>query len=326
MKKNKLIIAILALIIVASCSQGLEIEDTAPFLDNNKAILIESPTWKEKLERIKKSPPVALKNGKIALLKYELIDCIDCKSKVESVKSTLKSDPNMIPYYQNDFRSISAISKTKARSLSSKEQEYDFSRSDRYIDTCITEGMDLIKLTWENNGEIINTYCVVSGENDIVYDNFITNALIINESTATIYVEDETTPQTKASSLGPNFSGFVNWSHYIHADWLFGGERGYAGVEHRGNYYYGGFTYHTYSASHYMSIGNSKAEVKNESSGGNRNGGRISYAAGISTPYLDINIQYSNSGFTIGFEGFIGSKAGISGSHFFPYSSNSYYE
>ena len=326
MKTNKLIFAILALIVVVSCSQGLEIEETALGLDNNEASLIESSTWKEKLERIKKMPPVALKNGKIALLEYELIDCIDCKSKVESVKSILKSDPNMIPYYQNGFGSISAISKTKARLLSSKVQEYDFSRSDRYIDTCITKGMDLIKLTWENNGEITNTYCVVSGENDIVYDNFITNALIINESTTITYVEDGTTPQTRASSLGPNFSGFVNWSHYVHAEWLFGGERGYAGVDHRGNYYYGGFTYHSYSASHYMSIGNSKAEVKNESPGGNRNGGRISYAAGVSTPYLDINIEYSNSGFTIGFEGLLGSKAGISGSHFFPYYSKDYYE
>ena len=67
-------------------------------------------------------------------------------------------------------------------------------------------------------------------------------------------------------------------------------------------------------------------EVKNESPGGNRNGGRISYAAGVSTPYLDINIEYSNSGFTIGFEGLLGSKAGISGSHFFPYYSKDYYE
>ena len=39
MKTNKLIFAILALIVVVSCSQGLEIEETALGLDNNEAIL-----------------------------------------------------------------------------------------------------------------------------------------------------------------------------------------------------------------------------------------------------------------------------------------------
>jgi hypothetical protein len=53
----------------------------------------------------------------------------------------------------------------------------------------------------------------------------------------------------------------ATWTLTNRADWLWGSERGEAVITHTGYYSRGSFNYHNYSASHYMTLGNSDAQV-----------------------------------------------------------------
>jgi hypothetical protein len=312
---------IFAGIFMQSCSRDDILEDIAT--DTNiisQTRGSEDLNWEDQLESIMNTPPDILVNSKIELLGYEIIsDNIDNSIDENNYKNAIKSDENMIPFYSDDFKSVKGITKKEITLRSSQHQKFTPEEGDNFLDEIELQGAKILRLKWNNNGIETNTICAVSDKEGIVYDNFITNFLVIKEP---IIVNSQdgkidstianTTPRLKSGSENTNFTGTVLWSISDTALWLWGSERGEVVITHTGYYSSGSFSYHNFNATHYMSIGNSGAIVSQISSN------TIAYGYGMSTPYISITITFSGQNYSVQFSTMIGSTIGGSGQHTHP--------
>ena len=279
--------------------------------------LICDNIWITQLERIKNQPPNLLNKSGISLVNYELLDLLDSETKIMNYKNEIKQNENMIPCYIS-IDEIKAITKEEARCSNSSNQLYTFSKLENYVDSVVKLNTKIVRLEWNNNGDIENTLCVVSDKDGILYDNFITNTIVIN-------APEISESEILNSNLGTNIirlktnseSGVVNkyyeWTLKGTASWLWGTERGSAEIVHIG--YYDAqerFIYHDFNASHYFILGNSDAEVSEVDLN------TIAYGYGFSTPGITISLTFTGQIYTLSFSSTLGSTAGDTGWHTHP--------
>lgn len=287
---------------------------------DNSAIKTDAKNqlWMDQLLNIKKSPPEILIRSGINLIDYEVLDCIDSSTKEIHYKKTLLEDENMMPVYSDNFESIKAITRSEVEVLNSqKNQKYTFDNREKFIENLELIDANIIKLKWNNNGIETSTLCLVSDRKGIIYENFISNVLIIKKPTITTYINgikqfnlknDISFNADTSNQEGPVRS--LEWELRAQNDWIWGANRGEAVIRHTAYYDYRGiFEYHNFSASHHFQLGNSDAQVREITPT------TIAYGYAFSTPTINISLRFEMDNYSLSFGMGIGSKSGSTGQH-----------
>ncbi len=303
-------------ILLQSCSEEIDyFSDDTNDCRNIETINTEPIDWKSQLEKIINIPPDVLKNSNIELLCYEVVDDINNPIKENTYKNVLKKDENMFPFFSSDLKTIKAISKKEAIRLKSQHQKFTFEERDKFVDNLNLKEAKTLNLKWNNNGVETNTICIVSEKEGIIYDNFITNTIVIKDPVIDVQIctnkVGKMTPRLKSSSEFI-ISTTQTWTLKAEATWIWGSDRGHAIITHEGCYSGKKFSYQNYSASHYFALGNSDAQV--EKTGKNT----IAYGYGFATPLVTINLTFNHPSFNLSFSTIWGSTAGETGSHSHP--------
>lgn len=264
--------------------------------------------WKSQLNAIKEKPNELLLASGISLVDYQFVDVIDNIQKLDMYRALIKEEEGMLPYYNQSLDTIKILTRKEAIKTRTSYQEFTLDKLNKYVDESVLENMKIFRLTWDYNGTIINTFCVISDEQGIVYDCFITNTLVfkIESNLLNEYTE---IPDTRA--LVP-LTGTKTWTEGTTADWIWGSERGYARVSHIGYYRAGTIYDHDYRAEYYFQFGNAIAKATKT---GNFT---IAYVYAMATTGVTINTGLGSNGYYLSFSSYIpGTTSGSSGSHSF---------
>lgn len=297
---------ILLLIIFTSCEKGMLCENQDEIITKE----VGNIDWKSQLNALKENPKDLLVVSGISLIDYQLVDTIDNNQKLFKYKDVLKEEQDMLPFYNQSMDTIKVLTKKEALNTRSVNQKFTFDRLNEYIDENVQDGMNIIRLTWNNNGTIVNTLCAVSDKKGIVYDCLISNALIFKVEES-ILDEEESASKPNTRVLVP-FTGSRVWTMRVTAEWLWGAERGFAEVAHTGYYRTGSIYGHDCTSHYSFQFGTAKAQATKI---GNYT---IAYVCAMAAPGITINTGLGSNGYYLDFSGYIpGFTSGDSGSHSF---------
>lgn len=312
---NLLSSLVFACVLLASCYHeddfSVQIEAASDGGEQNEL------TLKQKLINIQNSGKDVItrslyaSKSQLQLKEYKNMGTITSDRELDQLKSELLSDKGYFPYY--DIAKENIVLLTWPEIEGDKQNiEIRYSKSDlrEFLNKRIKVGMNKMELTWECNSKIYKTNCITSDE-EIVYDNIITNILCISEDSQ---FAKGVSPMIKTRS--PENVGNGEYAHEMEwtAYWLWGSERGYAKVVHSISGSTGNLKGSSCYADSYMSIGNSdaKAQIKERKRGSN--GYSVcNYAYFLATPLVSGSISGGGSvDFSVSISG-VGSEASGSG-------------
>jgi len=260
---------------------------------------IDDGDWRKQLKKIIDSPPSILAESNIKLLEYKVIGRVNNTEDEIRFRDAIASNANMFPIYSKGYKTIRAVSKKEAIDQHSEHQKFTEEQGNDFLGRLNLHGTEILNLKWNNNGVESNTICAVSDKEGILYDNLITNTFIIG---------DPIISSTSSLNQGPVTH---QWEERSEAFWLWGSQRGECKIKHSATYNDNHFLSHSFSASHYISLGNSDAQVSEVSNG------VIAYGYGMSTPFITITLTYTAGNYTLTFSTMLGSTMGGTGQHSF---------
>lgn len=270
--------------------------------------------WRDQLRIIMNARPEIMSKSNITLKKYEEIGVISDDLDKQNVETSLSNESNMYPLYSDDFKTVKGVSKSCIKG--EKLSNYTFDKRDDFIKNYVQKGMKTLRLVWDNNGMEETTTCVVCEKKGVIYDNFISNCMVIKEIKSDLVkinkINESPIIKTRSEPGNSGYTGGLMHSEGITATWLWGSDRGEAGITHTGYYSQGNFTYHNYNAYHSMTIGNSDAQIQELDSK------RVAYGYALSTPAISITLSFTGSSYSLSFSTMLGSTGGSTGAHAFP--------
>lgn len=270
----------------------------------NQLKLIDNKiSWRNALNRIIDLKDSLFIDSNISLISYEVIDYVTDEN-LFFIQEFVKNNSDMIPLYDSLYNVIGVTSTDSINTLHNKSVSYNYKRRDKYIDDNVRDSMLLLKLKWYVNGDVKNSYCVVSENYGIVYDNFITNTMLVN-----VDIAELTDKRIKSRGEDQSFSGSKTWELTATAEWLWGTERGKAVITHTCIYSNNIIIGQDSDAYAYISIGNAVAECTEIADN------KISYGYGLATPLIDISLSFANGIYTVNLSSSLGSNITGSGSH-----------
>jgi hypothetical protein len=241
-------------------------------------------------------------NSGIELLDYEIISgSIDNAVDENFYKEEIKADDNMIPFYSDDLKSLTAITRSEAILKSSPHQTFNFEEGDKFVDKMNLKGAKILKVKWNNNGTETHTVCAVSDREGILYDNFLSHCFEIKTEESVVVSKNETTdipaktPRLKAGSETVSSDGTVTWILTVEAWKASAGIVASIKITHIAYYTYGVFFYHYYSATHNCKIEEGATAVAKVKSINNKT---IAYGYGLSAiSSISISVTETGSGY-----------------------------
>lgn len=309
--KSAPLMTIILMLTICSCSNDSSFFDfsvsgdfySSPIYDHT--IVVDDTPWNVLLDRLERKGTDMIPNVNISFSGYNIV-CEITEDNLLSIKSTIKNNISLLPYYDDNNR-ICGVMTNFDNIINRAENSnigYNFNRRNNYIDNEVKLGMTLLKLQWNNNDTIVYSYCVVSDKSGIIYDDFIINTVLFESS-----IIDKTNKRQKTRGEDPNYTGTKTWSRTEIADWLWGGERGKAVISHDCHFSNGHIIGQDSDAFAYMTIGNAEAERTEVAYN------KISYGFGLSTPFIDISLTFNDGYYTVTFSSNSGSQIGDTGEH-----------
>lgn len=142
--------------------------------------------WKSQLDAVKEKSIQLLGTSGISLVDYQFVDDINNDEKLTKYKDVLKEEQDLFLYYDASLNQLKVLTKREMQGVGPAQAQLSFDKMNEYIDENIHEGMKVIRLTWDNNGTSINTLCIVSDLEGLVYDCFLSNILLFNVEGKTV--------------------------------------------------------------------------------------------------------------------------------------------
>lgn len=142
--------------------------------------------WESQLDAVKEKPTQVFGVSGISLVDYQFVDDINNNEKLTKYKNVLKEEQDLFLYYDASVNKLKVLTKKEMQSLEPAQAQLSFDKMNEYIDKSVHEGMKIIRLTWDNNGTHINTLCIVSDIEGLVYDCFLSNLLLFNIESKTV--------------------------------------------------------------------------------------------------------------------------------------------
>ncbi|MCR5714484.1 MAG: hypothetical protein K6F98_06105 [Bacteroidales bacterium] len=305
--------AIVLMMIICSCSDSSNSFEFFSSKDDYRTsltrsqdtIIIDDTSWEGVLDILKEKGNDLIPGINISLSGYEVV-CKISEKNLQDVKNTVKENITLIPCYDdaNNIYDIQTNLNEVANSINISNVRYDFDRRNNYIEKETRPGMSLLKLHWRCNGNLVDSYCIVSDAFGIVYEDFIVNTMLFDSRTV-----ERISKRLKSRDENPFFSGTKTWERSVTAYWLWGNERGRAEVAHNGYFSNGVVIGQDSQALAYISIGNAEAERTEIAYN------KIAYGLGLSTPLIDITLSFNVDSYTLSFSASVGSKIGETGTH-----------
>lgn len=179
-KANCIVIILLSIVLLSSCQNDLNDNFSATSTLNDKRTFksksISKRTWSEQFEFVKECPNKALITNKIKLIDYSKIGKID-KNNLSEIKTMVSSEDNYVAICSNNLEKIDIkrISDVKM----DKSIEFNNNKHTELLGQSIFEGVNVLKLKWKVGNNTIFSYCLVSDTQGILYDNMLSNIIIV---------------------------------------------------------------------------------------------------------------------------------------------------
>ncbi|MGX5690483.1 hypothetical protein [Arcticibacter tournemirensis] len=294
--------------------------------------------WETQLKQVLTTGNDFLKESSLKMTGYKEKEILASRPEIERFKNSLLTDEKVLPDYSPvDLKDLQLIKigeiKRKTSGVKHKALTYDITGSSVFLDSVVKIGQKIIEIAWENNGVPFTTQAVVDDKIGIIYDNLISNIMIIkeehegevvldpNKATLTTdicismpFPEPGITPRHKTVSHG--------WT----AQWLWGSDRGEARVSHTVEGYTDTRTGHAkqvltcsaVDAYSYMTLGKGDAKIVNHSTYYGEDGSSsVHWGLYLAAPTVSISMTYSpGSGFSITLGTALGSELHHTGSEF----------
>lgn len=333
MKRKPLTLSLWATLLLfsASCKKDNE-EKAAPPLQSTGTV------WEAQLSKILTVGNESLKGSSLKMTGYRQNGILASRQIIKTLKSDLLSDDKLLPDYSPvDLKDLQLIRIADVKNnLSLKKHRvlnYDLPGTAKFLDTTLKIGQKMIEITWENDGKPFTTQAVVDDQSGIIYDNLISNIMIIKE---------KHTGQSFEAPVGANFitaecldMPFPDpdiiprnkaVGHSWTANWLWGSQRGEASVNHSVEGYTDrrmGFTKQVLTCSSvdaysYMTLGSGDAQIVNHTTNYGQNGSSyVHWGLYLAAPTVSISMSYSPAtGYSISVSGGFGSELHHTGSEY----------
>jgi hypothetical protein len=127
--------------------------------------------WKQQLESGMKNHASLLKKNGLIIKDFIYREKIN-SSDIESVKSILLSNP-IIPVYNDTFDAFTLVSLPE-----SDKEKFESILEQIIVPLLGHEDIGIVDIECEYNGETINTICIVSDKQGIIYNSILTNLVV----------------------------------------------------------------------------------------------------------------------------------------------------
>lgn len=283
--------------------------------DHLKKATIANNNWRQQLESILSDTLEILNLNEISLHSYEFVDSINSDDDVNLAKLNIQSDNSFVPLYAGSLKKIVPITMKEAKISNSAIQQFDPARLKTYLDINVKPGLKKLKLNWNYKSMDFSSICLVSEEKGIVYDNLISNIMIVKQCSKQSNSISYSPLILKTANIETD-NGSISYYNGIsmNAYWLWGSDRGNATVNYNvGGHVQDGIKYidnHYENASCNMTIGtcDAKITVKSFETG---SGGHYECVYGwyLASPLVSISMSYNGSGYNINVGVSLGSEA-----------------
>lgn len=173
----------------------------------NAVINKNNNPWVDQILYVSNNKPEIYKDNNIKLVNYEVGELLSSTNEVEKIKQTLLDENSYFPIQSNDFKELAFKTRQEIMTDETLQKKYDFESIERSLDTLLTPGCQLIKLEWEYEGRPIETSCVVKKNGKFVYDNILSNFIVVNKTT-TITNEPDKITNKKALGIAQRIKAF----------------------------------------------------------------------------------------------------------------------
>ena len=342
--KNKLritkslvtLISLVSIAILSIIFQGCEKEDffyeniETSFEDNNlKNASIAMDDWQSQIDYMINNNVKFLEKNDIRLLKAEEGTAINSRTDIESYKSEILQEQNYIPLYKRELNSI--ILTTIGKIPTQYKSQYKPTNLVKYLSEVEVKNLKKVVLDWRYKDEYFSTICLVSDQEGIIYDNIISNIVILQPIEQNLS-SSTSTLRLKSGSIEdpPTQNGPISFSKTSGATayWLWGAERGEATVTvsatgeaiNGTKYIYG----HHEEAYDYITIGSSgSGTILNSFSTGSNGNYDVAWMWYLASPAITVNVTITNGSYTLDVSGILGSEGHGSGREYItPYHLN----
>lgn len=173
---KKLGYLVLLLVVFTGCKNAAQHESQGEItaVDTHEAV------WEGQLNVVKEKSADLFGTSGISLIEYQFVDDIDNQQKLVKYKNVLKEEQDVFSYYDQSLNRIKILNKKEIQDMNPAQFQISFDKLNEYIDKSVHDGMKVIRLTWDNNGTTINTLCIVSDMEGIVYDCLLTNIILLS--------------------------------------------------------------------------------------------------------------------------------------------------
>ena len=302
------------IILLNSCEREEFIfEETENYFEDTKleSVAINKNDWKEQLNYLVDNDIPFLKDNGIKLLGYKAVTAINSKRKRHTAKFEILQEDSYVPVYTEE---VNKIFLTPIRDIPIKyKTQFTFENLKYYLSNKI-DNSDLKKivLNWQYKGSKFSSICLVSDREGIVYDNIITNIIIVETKPEVIFTPvrlKKSTIRLKSANIEedtPIPDGPISYSRTYSktAYWLWGYERGRVtiSIEVRGQVINGikHINSHSENASSYITLGKGESVVTlNSFVKGSSGQCDIAWAWYLATPLVTIDISFLAGSYTV---------------------------
>lgn len=202
-KSIQAIMVLFVAFIFASCNDSslsnINYHDQIVKAVNNKPTNITKngqPKWKKQLNKMLTIGNKKLQNTPLQMVGYKLTGKVSSSKDKQSIIKEMLSDNQYLPKYPNDSLSyytqqnlnsfsLIKIHRIRAYKTSQKAEKYNLKSLRSYLDTTLKKGQKLVRIQWKYKENPITTTAIVDDKKGLLYDNIITNTLIVETSHST---------------------------------------------------------------------------------------------------------------------------------------------
>ncbi|WP_316835656.1 hypothetical protein [Pedobacter nutrimenti] len=249
------------------------------------------------------------------MIGYEYQGTIKNTNEVTALKTSILLGENYIPILSKDILnkfSITTFQDAKRVAQSIGEQnkaQLTIDLIQKHLDKEIKAGLDIVKINWEANGKVFTSTCIASKDSGIVYDNMLSNVMLVKVSTTINFKSAVPSKVTNSQTTMLDLEDWTSISWYrkdeIIASWLWGSERGNAWVERQVNGAKSSANVKSISDYHsqafdYMTLGQSESQCtvqEGDPSTGPFGSVKFIWGMYLASPTMDISMTLKNGAY-----------------------------
>lgn len=158
-----------------------EVENSMERGLSTKSGSFEQMSWRQQLAYgIDSIPSILVENG-IRFLGYSEKYVLHTQEQIVELKKTLLSERAYFPLVLDNGRKYIFLNRSDIENNSEYKKMYNFQGLAEELDTLLKIENRVLSLVWEYKGTSISTLCIVDDHTGFIYDNIISNLIVIEE-------------------------------------------------------------------------------------------------------------------------------------------------